>query len=183
MGLGKLNIWVSDVADACGTWNEGGTITILDCKGILTWPCGRYLAGGKWVAVPNGKYQNLPFKCGHLEVELPPGCYWVIAGWVSPGQGYIHLNYTTHVGIVEVGCDESACVKLFNPSVRLCWNWFKVGLEVLSANRQAGIDRGRVDEIEKTVEDLLANVPRLPAEEVIEAHFKELAASAKRPTK
>ncbi len=181
MGLGKLNIWVSDVADACGTWNGEGTITVFDCKGILNWPCGRFLATtGKWTAVPGGKYQNIPFKCGHLEVELPPGCYWVIAGWISPGTGYIHLNYTTHVGIVEVGCDETACVKVFNPSVRLCWDWFKIGLQILASNRQSGIDRGRVDELEKNVEDLLGKVPRLPVEDVIEAHFKELAAAARR---
>src|SRR5579859_3428216 len=127
MGIAKLNVWVSDVADACGTWPGNGGITILDCKGILEWPCGRYLdPTGEWRLVPNGKYENLPFRCGHLEVELPPGCYWAIAGYVSPGAGFIHLNYTTHVGIAEVGCDQTACIKLFNPSVRLCWNWFLV---------------------------------------------------------
>jgi hypothetical protein len=104
MGTGKLNIWVSDVANPCGTWQGGGKITIFDCDGILEWPCGRYMApDGSWQPVPGGKYKDLPFKCGHLEVEVPPGCYWAVAGQVNPGTGWIHLNYTTHVGIVGVG--------------------------------------------------------------------------------
>jgi hypothetical protein len=74
-GVGKLNIWVSDVANACGTWQGQGRmlrITILDCNGVLKWNCGRYLApNGTWQPVPNGRYLNLPFNCGHMEVEVP----------------------------------------------------------------------------------------------------------------
>jgi hypothetical protein len=175
MGLAKLNIWVSEVADPCGTWSGTGAMTILDCKGILAWPCGRYLnPDGKWQAVPNGNYRNLPFRCGHLEVELPPGCYWVIAGNITPIGGYIHLNYTTHVGIVEVGCNQDACVKLFNPSVRLCWNWFNAGLRVLAANKKTGIDAKQVEAVQRAVETLLKDAPRLPIEQVIDDEFKAL---------
>lgn len=176
MGLAKLNIWVSDVADPCGTWKGTGSMSVLDCKGILDWPCGRYLnPDGKWQPVPNGKYQNLPFKCGHLEVELPPGCYWVIAGYTGVNPGFIHLNGTTHVGIVEVGCDQDACVKLFNPTARLCWNWFKAGLQFLAATPKGGVDQKRIDELEKNVEALLKDAPRLPIEEVIIGEFKGFA--------
>ncbi len=38
MGVGRLNVWVSDVADACGTWSGAGRMTIFDCDGILRWP-------------------------------------------------------------------------------------------------------------------------------------------------
>lgn len=132
-------------------------MTVLDCKGILEWPCGRYLGPeGNWVPVPNGLYANLPFTCGHLEVEVPPGCYWVIAGYVSKNPGFIHLNYTTHVGIVEVGCDQTACVKLYNPTLRLCWNWFLVGLRMLSQRGQ--LHPEQVAEAEKVVERLLQQV-------------------------
>lgn len=179
MGLAKLNIWVSDVADPCGTWKEEGRMTVLDCKGVLSWPCGRYLApGGKWLPVPNGTYKDLPFKCGHLEVELPPGCYWVVAGFVLLHKEYIHFNKTTHVGIVEVGCNEDACVKLFNPTVRLCWRWLLVGLQILAATPQAKINANAVNAIEKSVEDLLRDVPRLPIEGVIEDHFRDLVKAA-----
>lgn len=187
MGLSYLNIWVSDVNDPCGTYKGGskniptggGGITVFDCKGVLSWPCGRYLADDKWLPVPNGEYKNIPYTCGHLEVELPPGCYWVYSGLTTPlPGGVIHLNYATHVGIVEVGCGEHACVKIFNPSLVLCWNWFRVGLQVLAANPKAGIDPGRVAELEKNVEALLKNVPRLPMDAVIEAEFKDLARAA-----
>lgn len=182
MGVGRLNVWVSDVADPCGTWPGAGSITILDCDGILTWPCGRYLGPeGKWLPVPRGRYANLPFTCGHLEVELPPGCYWAIAGYVTPTTSHIHLNYTTHAGIVHVGCDQTACVKLYNPSLRLCWDWFRVGLKILTIARSAPpLDPKAVEDIEARVEKLLGDVPRLPIEKIIEQNFAELAESAQK---
>jgi hypothetical protein len=185
MGLSYLDVWLSDIDDPCGTFpgettpGQGG-ITVFDCKGILEWPCGRYLENdGTWVRVPHGKYKNLPIHCGHLEVELPPGCYWVFSGLATTFQPpVVHLNYATHVGIVEVGCGEHACVKLFNPSVLLCWDWFRVGLQVLSANKKTGIDPKKVAEIEKMVEALLKDVPRPPILAVIEAEFQDLVRSA-----
>src|SRR4030066_2032834 len=110
MGIAKINIWLSGVADPCGTLKGDEKVTVFDCKGILEWSCGRYMLGGRWVPVPGGKYFNLPAKCGHLEVEVPPGCYWITAGGVYPSPGLLHFNYATHVGIVQVGCDETACV-------------------------------------------------------------------------
>lgn len=181
MGLGTLNIWVSDVADPCGTWSGDGRMTIFDCNGILEWRCGRFRTPeGEWKEVPNGRYKDLPFRCGHLEVEVPPGCYWVVAGYVGAPGPVIHLNYTTHVGIVQVGCDETACVKVYNPTVRLCWDWFLVGLRVLATKGQAGIDPERVRELENTVEEMLRNAPRLPIERVLERELEDLAESARR---
>ncbi len=183
MGTGRLNVWVSDVADPCGTFNGSGRMTIFDCEGILQWPCGRFLApNGQWQPVPNGIYRNLPFRCGHLEVELPPSCYWVIAGSVSPAPGFIHLNYTTHVGIVQVGCNETACVKLYNPTLRLCWNWFLAGLRILStAHPQAGIDPEEVEKLQNIVEEkFLQGVRTFPIERVIARGFEDLAELAGR---
>jgi hypothetical protein len=174
MGMGKLNIWVSDVADPCGTWSGEGYMTILDCKGVLAWPCGHWLApDGTWQPVPRGEYRDLKFVCGHLEVEVPPGCYWVVCGGVY-GQHPLHFNYTTHVGIVQVGCDETACVKLYNPSLRLCWDWFLVGLRGNAVLNPAALDPGRVDDLEKQVNAMLERAPRLRHEAVIEQVFEEL---------
>jgi hypothetical protein len=173
VGVAKLNIWVSDVADPCGTWAGGGAMTILDCNSVLSWPCGRFLTPeGDWKEVPDGVYSNLPFRCGHLEVEVPPGCYWVLAGSVSDPGPFIHLNYTTHVGIVQVGCDETACVKIYNPTLRLCWDWFLQGLRLSAARGDQGIDPTRVREVENTVEELLGNVRRRPMERLIEGVFE-----------
>jgi hypothetical protein len=173
MGVGRLNIWISDVADACGTSTLSGRATIFDCDGILAWPCGRFRTSGTdWQIVPQGTYRNLPFRCGHLEAEVPPGCYWVVAGSVSPGSGFIHLNYTTHVGIVQVGCDEVGCVKLYNPSIRLCWNWFLVGARVLAARGE--FDRQTVERLAKTVEgELLAGVPLAPGDRILEEVYAD----------
>ena len=181
MGIAKLNIWVSDVANPCGTWNGGGNVTVFDCAGILEWPCGRYLApDGTWQPVPGGKYKHLPFKCGHLEVEVPPGCYWTLAGYVSPGPTWIHLNYTTHVGIAEVGCGETACVKLYNPTLKLCWNWFWIGLRRLTlARSQPPIRPDKVEQLEKLVNEILRDVPDHPAESVIKRTFDDLFEAAK----
>ncbi len=116
--------------------------------------------------MPDGTYRNLPFRCGHLEAELPPGCYWVVAGSVSPGHGFIHLNYATDVGIVQVRCDETSCVKLYNPSARKCWNWSLIGLRALAA--QGELDAGLVERVEKLVEqELLADVPRRRGDEIL----------------
>ena len=176
MSVGKLNIWISDVADPCGTWKGDGRVTVFDCKGILEWPCGCFMApDGNWKPVPGGKYTNLPLRCGHLEVEVPPGCYWVIAGYVSPGPTWVHLNYTTHVGIVGVECGETACVKLYNPTLKLCWDWFYIGLRMLTlARSQPILPPDKVKRLGEMAEDLLRPVPTHPIEPVVERIFDDL---------
>lgn len=189
-GVGKLNIWISDVADACGIWNpkedaKGQKITIFDCDGIFRWECGRYRAcDASWQAVPNGLYQNLPSEHGHLEAELPPGCYWVIAGGATPNPHYIHLNYTSHIGIVQVKCGETTCLKLFNPSIRTCWNWFRFGLlanadQRLWDKRQLEI----INRIDKLAGELLQKEPMTPTDKEIEKVLKHLRKSAEKSTK
>ncbi len=183
MSTGMINIFVSDVADACGTWSGNGRATVFDCNGILTWPCGRFRPGGATALqpVPNGSYRNLPFRCGHLEVEVPPGCYWVVAGSVNPASNFIHLNYTTHVGIVQVGCGEDACVKLYNPTIRLCWNWFLAGLQILAARGgDPAINPEAVRRVEEMVEqEILKNAPGRAVEKEIAGFFQDLARLAK----
>lgn len=176
MGVGRLNVWVSDVADPCGTWPEGGAMTILDCKGILVWPCGRFRTEGTdWKKVPNGRYHNLPFRCGHLEAELPPGCYWVVVGAVYPKKGYIHFNKTTHVGIAQVGCDQSACVKLYNPSLWLCWKWFRTGLHALAEAGDDLVDPEEIRRLENRVERrILRKIPPDPKDEIFEEILADL---------
>lgn len=184
MGVARLNIWVSDVADPCGTFKGGGTMTILDCDGVLEWPCGRFRdPAGNWKPVPGGAYRDLPFRCGHLEVELPPGCYWVTAGYVGgPWAGIIHFNYTTHVGIVQVTCGDTACVKLYNPTLRLCWDWFFAGLRAVAGVRGAGITAAQVREVQRVVEGVLTKVPTLPIEETLEKVLADMVAAAKKQT-
>ncbi len=108
MGMSKLNVWVSAMDDPCGIDNRTWYVTIYDCDGnVLEW-CGR-------------RYVILPAKCGHLEVEVPPGCYYLKAVWsFSILGGLIHVNHFTDAAIVQACCGQTVCVKLFNPSVHRC---------------------------------------------------------------
>jgi hypothetical protein len=110
MSMAKLSIWVSGMEDPCGVSDRIWFITIYGCDGnVLEW-CGR-------------RYVVLPAPCGHLEVEVPPGCYYVKAVWsyriIRPGTMYA-VNHFTDAAIVQARCDETVCVKLFNPSAHRC---------------------------------------------------------------
>ena len=181
MGIAKLNIWVSDTGDPCGTFPGDGEMTILDCKGILRWPCGRYLdPNGNWKPVE--EYTNLPFTCGHLEAEVPPGCYWVVAvyKYVEPLPEKIIFNNTTHVGIVEVGCGETACVKLYNPTVKLCWEWLRIGLKMHTvAQSKPLLQPEEVKKIERLVDDLLRPVPPHPHDPILKRILDRLYRAAR----
>jgi len=167
-----LDIWVGELGSPCGVADsiESGQITILDCEGVFHWAGGRYRSeGGTWEPIPGGNYTAIPFVAGHVEVELPPGCYAAIGGWVSPTAQYIHFNYATHMGLVNIRCDEKACVKLFNPSVQFCFDEFFHALRALAV--QGRVDGKRVLELRAQVAELIADAPRFPVEEaVIKAH-------------
>jgi hypothetical protein len=172
MSVGHLDIWVSDVGTPCGVADSirGGAVTVVDCDGIFSWVGGRYRSGnGNWQAVPGGNYLNLPFTGGHVELELPPGSYGVIGGWDTPTPTFIHFNYATHMGLVTICCGESTCVKLFNPSIQLCFNEFFHALHALAVQGQ--IEMPRVRELHALVGDLIADAPGFPVEKaIIDAH-------------
>ena len=115
MGLSKLNVWVSDTDDPCSVSDRTWYVTIFDCDGnVLQW-------GGK-----NYVVMQAPF--GHLEVDVPPGCYYIKAVWSfwllqGPRIAY-RVNHFTDAAIVQVCCDQHVCVKLFNPSIHRCGHIF-----------------------------------------------------------
>lgn len=89
MGMAKLNIFVSGIDDPCGLDDRTWYVTIYDCDGnVLEW-CGK-------------RYVVLRAECGHLEVEVPPGCYYIKAVWnftvVKPGFIY-RVNHFTDAAI------------------------------------------------------------------------------------
>jgi len=81
MSLGRLNVFVSELDHGCKVDSRTWFVTIYDCDGrVFEW-CGR-------------RYVAIPARCGHLEIELPPGCYTLLAAWsfaVGPG-GIIYEN-------------------------------------------------------------------------------------------
>lgn len=110
MSLAHLSIFVSKMDDPCSVSDRTWFVTIYDCEGrVLNW-CNR-------------RYVLIPARCGHLQVDVPPGCYYIKAVWgftvITPGIAY-RVNHFTDAGIVTACCDETTCVKLFNPSAHRC---------------------------------------------------------------
>ena len=113
MSMAKLNVWITRFGDPCHIDDkEPYYVYITDCAGnILVW-CGK-------------KYAGLPAKCGHLEVDIPPGCYSVFASHSPQGHGIPPFgNRLTHVQVVRANCGDHVCVTLFAPSMWKCGSWF-----------------------------------------------------------
>jgi hypothetical protein len=108
MGMAKLNVWISGIDDPCGIDDRTWYVTIYDCDGnVLSW-------GGRNFVV-------LPAIHGHLEIEVPPGCYYLKAVWSFSFKGGIYyVNHFTDAAIVQAYCEQTSCVKLFVPGVHRC---------------------------------------------------------------
>jgi hypothetical protein len=110
----------------------------------------------KWC---NKNYVVLPAKCGHLEVEIPPGCYYIKAVWsFSILGGIFYVNHFTDAAVVQACCGQTVCVTLFNPSLHRC------GTIVVRAIQDAVLQKGLKAETARNAEaalnNLLAEVPR-----------------------
>jgi hypothetical protein len=149
MSTGNLNIWVTGFGDPCHIEDkEHWFVHILDCEGKpLTW-CGK-------------KYIFMEAKCGHLEVNVPPGCYTVFAGHSPQGAGVPPFgNRLTHVAVVRVNCGDHACVTLFSPSMWFCGTWFAHAVQTQMAGLQkANIDAKVATAAVQAVRALLEKLP------------------------
>jgi hypothetical protein len=121
MSTAKLNVWITRRADACHIDDhEQYYVHIVDCHGNpLVW-CKK-------------NYTFLPAKCGHLEIEIPPGCYTVFASHTkeTPKDPRFQPfgNLLTHVQVVRANCGDHVCVTLFAPGLHYCGTWFKLAVE------------------------------------------------------
>lgn len=119
MSTAKLNIWITKTGDPCRIATTKHFVYVLHCNGdILEW-----CKDGKPF-----KYVGIPTVCGHLELEIPPGCYIVGAVvWPRPPEkglsGQELGNVLTHIGIVRANCGDHVCVTLFEPSLHVCGTW------------------------------------------------------------
>ena len=154
MSTARLNVWITRFGDACHIDDkEPYYVYITDCSGnILVW-CGK-------------KYAGLPAKCGHLEVDIPPGCYSVFASH-TPGQvGPSFGNRLTHIQIVRANGGDHVCVTLFAPTLSKCGSWFAYAVKTqLAGLRKANIDPELVNAAVKAVEALIAKLPPDPVAE------------------
>lgn len=115
MSTAKLNVWITEMGKPCRIeTNKTLFVYVLHCDGtVLEW-----CKDGRKI-----RYVGLPAKCGHLEIEIPVGCY--IVGAVENPSGIPPLgNHLTHIAIVRADCGQEICVTLFNPTLHHCAHWF-----------------------------------------------------------
>jgi len=110
-GLATLSISVSAMDEPCKIENtRPWFITVFNCDGTVLQFCGR-------------SYILMPAECGCLDVQVPPGCYYIKAVWafwvITPRLVY-RVNHFTDAAIVQACCEKTTCVRLFNPSVHRC---------------------------------------------------------------
>ena len=159
MGTARLNVWVTAIGEACRMEEifeyrgrpSKSYVHILHCDGtILEW-CGR-------------KYRDLPTECGHLEVEVPPGCYMVCAtvdAVESPERPTETVekpetlgNHISHMAVVRVNCGDHACVTLFQPTLPHCGIWWLTALKQHVAAGDLKVDKGAIAAVEALVRSL-----------------------------
>lgn len=152
MGLAKLQIWITSEGDPCKISerdehdNRPWVVAIWHCDGqLLNW-CGR-------------RYFNMIARCGHLEVEVPPGCYVIRAadGMALNPSGAVVGNHWSDHAVVTACCDHETCVTLFAPSAHGCGIGFLHVVERLLAAKMIEPDRG-----DRLIADLRATIDRLP---------------------
>jgi hypothetical protein len=161
MSTATLNIWITEFGDACHIMKphfpdgklEEWFVHITDCHGDpLVW-CGK-------------RYTFLPTKCGHLEIEIPPGCYTVFAShtpankvWVPP-----YGNRLTHVQVVRANCGDHVCVTLFSPTLWYCGTWFHqaINTQLEGLAQVKGLDANVARTTATAVQNFLKQLPPDP---------------------
>lgn len=162
MCTAKLCVWITDFGHSCriidqDTW----FVHIVDCEGnVLKW-CGR-------------EYRNIEAKCGHVEIDVPPGCYSVFASHTGNTTGTSFGNRLSHVQIVRVNCGDEACVTLFTPTLWFCGTWFATAVQMnIPRLAKAGVDREVANNAVKAVQRLLDGIPIDPFTANLQAFQRE----------
>lgn len=130
MSTAKLHVWITAIARACHIEDKDRWfVHITDCTGNpLVW-C-------------NKTYTFLEAKCGHLEIDIPPGCYTVFAGHSPRGVGVQPFgNRLTHVQVVRANCGDHVCVTLFSPGISYCGTYFALAVK----SQYAALERANID--------------------------------------
>ncbi len=147
MSTSILNVWVTKVGEPCAIHNDPSpdapfawVVAITHCDGtLLNWSEGRYRfqKDSPWVPIsfhqvpgfggppvgPQGWwYDNVPTRNGHVEIEVPPGCY-VLRGSAHFGisDGRLLGNWATDHAVVQACCGQEICTTLYPPSAGGCW--------------------------------------------------------------
>lgn len=152
MCTAKLCVWITEIGDPCHIIkeqvNEKWYVHIVDCEGNVPEWCGR-------------KLRDFETRCGHAEIEVPPGCYVVFASHSREGEGWGNFgNRLTHVQVVRVNCGDEVCVTLFSPELWYCGAWFAGAILQQEAGlTQLGIEPKVIQGAVTAVRTLLERVP------------------------
>jgi hypothetical protein len=145
MSTATLNVWITNLGDPCTIANDAASglphawvVAVSHCDGrVVNWSEGRYRFHNedKWTPItphtPPGStgpaaqgwwYDSIPTLDGHVEIELPPGCYVVRASmhtWFL--NGVFYGNWATDRAVVCACCGEDVCVTLYAPTAIACW--------------------------------------------------------------
>ena len=140
MSTATLNVWITNLGDPCSIQNDPGlpnpwVVAISHCSGrVLNWSEGRYRhhREDKWTPIsehtPSGEgqtagwwYDSIPTRDGHVEIEIPPGCYSIRAtmhSWFF--HGVLFGNWATDRAIVQACCGQDVCATLYAPTAPGC---------------------------------------------------------------
>ena len=161
MSTSILNVWITNLGEPCTIANDPGlpnpwVVAVSHCSGkVLNWSEGRYRHHNddKWIPIqrhvpPGGTagwwYDSIPTKDGHVEIEVPPGCYVVRAtmhSWFV--NGLLYGNWATERAIVQACCGDDVCATLYAPSAIACSvPLFQFVIPLLVKNKIIGRDEG-----------------------------------------
>jgi hypothetical protein len=139
MSVATLNVWITNLGDPCSIANDSGhgvpyawSVNVSGCGGLLNWSEGRYRhhSDDKWTSLPERTgpdgtlghwYEDIKTLDGHVEIEVPPGCY-VVRGSMHTWfvNGVLFGNWATDRAVVCACCGEDACVTLYASSFQPC---------------------------------------------------------------
>lgn len=176
MGLGKLQIWITAEGSPCTISerdehdNLPWEVAIMHCNGrVLKW-CGR-------------KYVGLIARCGHLEVDVPPGCYVIRAGenMGVNAHGGITGNHLSDHAVVNVCGDQTVCVMLFAPSLHNCLFATREAVQGAMTAKIIPVEIGRP--VVNAIKALSEQLPKSTFDEESLTVMEELLKNVEKPKK
>lgn len=151
MGMAKINVWLSETDNPCKVYDSTFYVSVFTCDGKIL----------KWA---EKEYKLLKAQNGHLEIKLPPGCYYLRAASISCENAY------SDSAIVRVNCGETACVTLMIPSLKRCVGLLAAGLRLARAREL--VPSPLLRRAQATLDELMKEI-ELPALEFEIAHIDE----------
>ncbi|BAP58045.1 hypothetical protein THII_3748 [Thioploca ingrica] len=158
MSTAKLNVYVTELGQPCTITNRNWVVAIAHCDGtVLNWSEGRWRTreDEPWHPIPlhtppgtpphppGYYYESIPAYNGHVEIQVPPGCYVLSASmhtWYL--NGVLLGNWYTHNAIIQACCGEDTCVTLYAPTKEACgWPLFEFVIPLLMQHQAINRDQ------------------------------------------